>query len=213
MAFVFNYNNLITQIASQLNRNDAVFLSQCPVFITLGEQRIFIDLSQLGNESYCTGNFEAGNGVLAKPPLWGDTLTFSYLDTEGKIHILERVAYEYCRKFINNPAKQNAKVLPRYYTDYGFNRYLIVPTPQHAFAYEIAFLQKAVPLSLEQQTNWNTTYGYDLLLAAACYYATVYLDNEKQQAKWDGIYKERIELYNRYNKGRKADRVSDVLKD
>ena len=213
MAFAFNYENLINEIADELNRNDAIFLAKCPVFITLAEQRIFIDFSQLGNESYLTGTFEAGNGVVAKPPLWGDTLTFSYLDSSGNIVILERVAYEYCRKFINNPTKQNAEALPRYYTDYGYARLLVVPTPQVAFSYEFVLMQKATPLSDTQLTNWYTSYGYDLLLAACCYYASVYLDNQGQQKKWDGVYKERIELYNRYNKSRKADRVTDVLKD
>jgi len=215
MAFAFNYNNLITEISAQLNRNDAVFLAQCPVFITLAEQRIFVDFSQLGNEQYYTGNFVAGVGTLAKPPLWGKTLTFSYLDSNGNVVILERISYEYARKYINNPTAQNALTLPKYYTDKGYGLLLVVPTPQIAFQFEWVFLAKATPLglSVEQQTNWYTTYGYDLLLAACCYYASVYLDNVQQQAKWDKIYKERIELYNIYNKGRKADRNADVLMD
>lgn len=213
MAFGFNYNSLITEIAAECNRNDAVFLSQCPVFISLAEQMIFIDWTHLGSEIYATGNFTAMSGVVNKPSLWGDTLTFSYLDSEGNIQILERVAYEYCRKFINNPSRMNTLALPTYYTDYGYDRWLVVPTPQIAFDYEVAFVQKITPLSLTQQTSWLTTNAYDLLFIACVYYAYSYLSNERLTLDWDKKYKERVEQYNKYNKGRKADRLSDVLKD
>lgn len=213
MAFGFNYTSLIQGIAKEANRNDAAFLNQCPVFISLAEQLIFVDWTHLGNETYATGSFTAGNGVINKPALWGDTLTFSYLDALGNISILERVAYEYCRKFINNPAKQNDSNLPTYYTDYGFDRLLVVPTPQIAFNYELCFVQKIIPLSLSQQTNWLTTNAYDLLFAGCVYYAFAYLANQRLTAEWKQRYVERVEQYNKYNKARKADRVSDVLKD
>lgn len=213
MAFGFNYNNLILEIASNCNRNDAAFLAECPVFISNAEQRIFIDFSQLGNEFYYIDTFTAGSGIVNKPALWGDTLTFSYVDSDGNIVILERVAYEYCRKFINNPSTQNTLVLPTYYTDYGYDRWLVVPTPQVAFDIEVAMIRKIISLGITQQTNWNTTYAYDALLAACNYYAFTYLQNSRMREMWDATYKERIELYNKYNKARKADRLSDVLKD
>ncbi len=213
MTIAVNYNSLITEIAAEFNRNDAVFLTQCPWFISFAEQMLFVDFSHLGNEDYLVGNFVPMNGVINKPALWGDTLTFTYKDPLGKLVILERVAYEYCRKYINDPATQNTLYQPTYYTDYGYNRWLIVPTPQFDFQYEIAYLQKIIPLSLSQQTNWNTTYAYDLLFACCCYWAALYLQNDTLIALWERIYKERLDQYNKYNKGRKADRLSDVLKD
>jgi len=153
------------------------------------------------------------NGVVNKPSLWGDTLTFSYLDALGNITILERVAYEYCRKFISNPSVMNTLVTPTYYTDYGYDRWLVVPTPQTALAYEIAFVQNIVPLSLTQQTSWLTTNAYDLLFAGALFYAFSYLANQRLSDKWENRYKQLVEQYNKYNKARKADRLSDVLKD
>lgn len=213
MAYAFNYDNYITNIGAFLNRNDTVFLSLCPVFLSLGEQRIFIDFSHIGTEQSYTGNFVAGNGIIAKPPLWGDTETFSYLDSTGRVHILERVAYEYGRTFIDNPSTQNDQILPTYYSDSGYGYFIIFPTPQVAFPFQLIFQGKEVPLGTTQPTNWYSTYGYDLLLFAACHEAAAYLDNHSQAAKWDGKYIQRLELYNRYNKGRKADRTSDVLKD
>ena len=213
MAFGFTYNSLITEIIAVTNRNDSVFLDQCPVFITLAEQMIFIDWTHLGNEVYATGNFTAGSGVVNKPSLWGDTLTFSYIDALGNIKILERVAYEYCRKFINNPSIQNTQAPPTYYTDYGYDRWLVVPSPQTALAYEIAYVQKIIPLSLTQQTSWLTTNAYDLLFAGCLYFGFSYLANQRLAEYWKQKYVERVEQYNKYNKGRKADRLSDVLKD
>ena len=213
MAYAFNYDNYIVNMGKFLNRNDAAFLSTCPISLSLAEQRIFIDFSHIGTEQSYTGNFTPNNAIIAKPPLWGDTETFSFLDSTGRIHILDRVAYEYGRTFIDNPSEQNDDTLPTYYTDSGYGFLIVFPAPQEAFAYQLIFQQKAVPLGETQQTNWYSTYGYDLLLFAALHEAACYLDNKSQADKWDGKYIQRLELYNRYNKGRKADRGTDVLKD
>ena len=213
MAFEFNYTTLINQLAQWTNRNDSVFLNQCPIFITLAEQLIFQDFTSLGNESAMVGEFTPNNGVIPKPALWGDTLTFSYLDSEGNITILERVAYEYARQFIDNPSIQNTQTLPQYYTDYGFENWLVVPSPQSAFKFEVIYLTKVTPLATTQPTNWETQNVYDLLFSACLVYAYQYLANSALEQQWQQTYTQRLQAYILYDKGRKADRNANVLKD
>jgi len=213
MAFEFNYTSLITQLAEWTNRNDTVFLNQCPIFITLAEQLLFQDFTSLGNESAMVGEFAPGNGVIPKPALWGDTLTFSYLDSLGNITILKRVPYEYARQYIDNPSTQNTQVTPLYYTDYGFNNWLVVPSPQEAFKFEVIYLNKVTPLAASQPTNWETQNAYDLLFAACLIYAYQYLTNSALEQQWQQTYTQRLQAYILYDKNRKTDRNVNALKD
>lgn len=215
MTITLTYNNLKTSIASWTNRNtvsDTAFAEQIPFFISLAEQAIFKDLSTLGNEKYVKGNFNVNNGIVTRPALWGKTLTFSYLDSDGFIHILERVPYEYCRSFMDEPANQPTTVIPKYYTDYGFSYILVVPSPRVSFSYEFVYLEKIQPLSDNNQTNWNTQNAYDLLFYKSMEKANDWLLNNEQSQKFASLYENRIQAYTMYDKDRKTDRFSDIMK-
>jgi hypothetical protein len=218
MSNVNTFNGLIAAITSWTNRNDAIFISNIPLFISLAEQQFFIDCSTLGNESYVTGTFNAANESVPKPAMWGQTLTFSYIDSLGNIVILERSTYEFIRSLapasniIPTTALPTTQA-PKYYSDYGYNYFIISPTPQAALTYEIAYFQKIQPLSLTNQSNWITQYAYDALFWSCLDKAYRFLDNVADADTYQQKYQDRIAAINEYNKGRKWDRTADATKD
>lgn len=211
MANVTTYDGLVTAITEWCNRNDPTFISNIPIFISLAEQEMFIDLSTLGNEIYSIGHFNAGNGTLPKPADWGRTLTFSYIDDNGKIVVLQRSSYEMIRNYIPKQSSNPTANLPRYYSDYGFNQFLISPTPLVAYKYEIAYFNKITPLSSQVQSNWNSMYAYDPLFYNCLDKAYRFLDNVQDAEIFKALYRERIELYNTYDKKRRYDRTADMM--
>ncbi len=218
MANVNTYDGLIDAIRSWTNRNDAIFISTIPLFISLAEQQFFIDCSTLGNESYVTGTFNATNESVPKPALWGQTLTFSYINSSGDIVVLKRSTYEFIRSLApaNNVIPTTATAIsqqPQYYSDYGYNYFIVSPTPQAALTYEIAYFQKIQPLSPTNQTNWITQYAYDALFWACLDKAYRFLDNIPDADAYMAKYQDRIQAINDYNKGRKWDRTADGMKD
>ena len=217
MTNVNTYNSLITATQQWTNRNDPVFINNIPLFISLAEQQFFIDCPNLGTEAYVTGAFTPNNPTVAKPALWGQTLTFSYIDNTDKIVVLNRVTYELIRSFApgnnivpvtTNPYYGN----PQYYSDYGYNFFIVSPTPTEALTFELAYYEKPQPLSITNQTNWVTEYAYDALFWSILDKAYSFLDNGQDAQVYAGKYGERIQAINHYNAGRRFDRTADAEK-
>jgi hypothetical protein len=211
---VNTYNGLVKAIQQWTNRNDSVFIENIPLFISLAEQQFFIDCSTLGNEFYVTTVFTANNESLPKPVNWGETLTISYIGADGKIVVLKRVSYELIRSFAPaNNISTNSTTTPRYYSDYGYDYFIISPTPVAAYPVEIAYFGKTQMLSSINQTNWITKNAYDALLWSCLNKASQFIDNTVDAAAYLSMYTDRIQAINTYNKGRKSDRASDTMKD
>lgn len=209
---VNTYNGLVEAIKEWTKRNDAVFISNIPLFISLAEQEFFIDCSTLGNQFYVVTTFTANNESLPKPANWGETLTLSYIGSDGKIAVLEPVSYEMIRNFApSNNSIPN--ISPRYYSDYGDDYFLISPTPISDYKVEIAYYGKIQPLSLYNQTNWITEKAYDALLWSCLDKACYFIDNMTNANAYLSKYKDRVDAINKYNAGRISDRTSNPMKD
>lgn len=210
---VNTYAGLVYAIQQWVNRNDDVFITNIPLFISLAEQRVFIDCPTLGTMVYLTGTFNANSGILNKPALWGQTLTLSYIDSLNNIHVLERVPYEFIRTWIPNYTLTPTTLLPRYYTDYGQDYFLISPRPLEAYAFELAYFEKAQPLSITNQTNFITQSQYDMLFKAALSEAYRFIDNTPDAQAYDQLYQDRVQAYSAYNQGHLFDRTVNSTKD
>jgi hypothetical protein len=77
---------------------------------------------------------------------------------------------------------------PKYYSDYDFNNFFIVPTPDIAYPFEINFYQRPIPLSETNQTNWFTQFAPDMLLYAALLESAPYLKNDQRIPIWKDYY-------------------------
>lgn len=218
MSNVNTYTSLINAIQVWVNRNDAVFIANIPLFISLAEQQFFIDCSTLGNQGYVSGSFTPNNPTVAKPANWGQTLTFSYINADDDFTVLNRSTYEFIRAYApaNNIIPVTANIAaqsPLYYSDYGYNYFIISPTPQVAFDFEIAYYQKIQPLSVENQTNWITQYAYDAFFWACLDKAYRFIESFQDADAYNQKYQDRINAINTYNQGRKWDRKADGMKD
>jgi len=217
MTNVNTYSSLITSTQQWVNRNDTVFVNNIPLFISLAEQQFFIDCPNLGTEAYATGVFTPNNPTVVKPALWGQTLTISYIDDTGNFVILNRATYELIRSFAPNNNTIPATTFPlngnpQYYSDYGYNNFIISPTPKEAFTFEVAYYQKAQPLSIENQTNWITEYAYDALFWSVLDKAYKFIENLQTAQLYATEYNSRIQAINNYNLGRKSDRTVDAMR-
>ena len=209
---VNTYTGLLTAIQQWTNRNDAVFIENIPLFISLAEQDFFYDCPLLGTQDYSTGTFNANNATVPKPALWGQTLTFSYIDGDNNVVIMTRVAYEYIRDLVPNKSNTPSSYLPQYYTDYGYNYFLVGPTPLQDFKFEIAYFKKAEPLSLSNQTNWITQYAYNVFFWCCLDKAFRFIDNIPEADAYYQKYQAGVQTLVGYDRDRKNDRSSDTLK-
>lgn len=207
---LYSYDGLVKGITSWTKRSvdDTTFVANIDIFISLAEQQIFNDLSVLGNQQYGTGKLIAGNQIVSKPALWGKTLTLSFLDQDGKnIEIISRAAYEKSLQF-GNPITKTGK--PQYYTDFGFNYFILTPVPDFAYDFQLAYYTKLPPLTVQNQTNWLTQNGYDLLFYCSLAKAYLFLNNPDYSSLYQQLYSDRVNAYTTYDMKRLVDRFTDI---
>src|SRR5574338_623877 len=153
MAFVLTYDSLTSSVQDYLERNDATLVSQIPLFIMLGERRAARDLKILGLKLAITDNVIAGSSVLAKPARWLNDSSFNLGTGVGfntRLFLLQR-SYEWCRTYWPDPTQTST---PKYYaSDYTYNFWFLVPTPDLTYPYEILFYE--TPQLIDQTVSSN----------------------------------------------------------
>lgn len=79
---------------------------------------------------------------------------------------------------------------PEFYSDYNYDNWLIVPTPDAAYEYEIVYYQLLPLLDASNQTNWLTDHAPNALLHGSLLQSTRFLKNDDRIAVWEQSYKE-----------------------
>lgn len=134
----------------------------------------------------------------------GASLTVNVGTTNSVRNQLLPRSYEFCRNYWPNP---NLTGNPRYYADYGFDNWLVVPTPSAAFPLEIAYYQLDNPITPTSQTNWLTENASDLLLYACLYEAALFLKDADRIALYKDAYERAGQAYTIEDRERINDRA------
>lgn len=182
MAEALTYASLLSDVEVYAERDDDPFVNQIPRFVMMAENRLASEVRGLGLQKYVTGNL---NGTtLVKPERWRETVSFNVTVADQRIFLQERT-YDYCRAFCPDPTITGT---PRYYADYEYEHFLIVPTPASTYAFELAYYERPEPLSDTNQTNWITQYAPQLLLYATLLEAQPFLKRPERIAEFQGLY-------------------------
>jgi len=199
MSESMTYDSLMEDIEAYAERDDAPFLTQRARFIMLAENRLSSDAKPLGFVRIVTGNLAAT--TMVKPTRWRRTKSFSILVSGERKYLLER-GYEYCRAYWPVAATTGE---PRFYADYDYENYFIVPTPAAAYDFELSYWERPEPLDAVTQTNWTTRYAPQLLLYASLLEAMQFLKNPERIAEFQGLYNAALSAINGEDNSRAED--------
>ena len=185
MSYVMTFNSLQEDLRRYLERgftsdSDQIVYEQLPRLINLAERRISRELKIQGFNRYVQTTLGANVSVYEKPDRWRDTVSM----TVDGIPIFGR-SYEYCRSYW--PVETDVGA-PKFYAEYDYNHWLIVPTPDKTYTLEISYYELVRPLDDENQTNWLTAYAPNILLYAALLEATPFLKNDERVPVWQSMY-------------------------
>jgi hypothetical protein len=176
------YDSLIRDIQIYAERNDAPFVEQIPRFIELAENRLAVEVKNLGYVRVVSGVLSSN--TLAKPSRWRRTKSFSIMLNGDRKYLFQR-SYEYCRTFAHSNTVTGT---PRYFADYDYEHFLIVPTPDIPYSFELRYYERPTPLSYSVQTNWITQYAPQLLLYASLLEAMPFLKTSERIAEFQALY-------------------------
>lgn len=185
----FTYTDLVTQIKQTVDRvNDDDFDNQLPNFIQQAQVAIARDSKFLGFQVSLTSNFTvANNGVLQKPDRWRQTISINFGTGTNNAtrNFLKLRTYEYVRQYWPDPTVTS---IPKYYAEYNQGNWLIGPSPDQAYPFEVLLYMTPTQLTTSNQTNWLTEYCPDLLLYQCLLQAAPYLKNDSRIPMWDSRY-------------------------
>src|SRR5689334_6095300 len=185
MATAMTFNSLLQDLRDYLERGfvtDTTVYDKLPTLINNAEREIAQDLKILGFLDPLTSNFVTGTSTYAKPDRWRGTVSMNYGAT--KLQLYPR-SYEYCRQFWPNPVLQGA---PKFYADYDYSHWLIVPTPNSNYDWETNVYRMPQLLDNAVQTNWLTDFASTTLLYRSLLECTPFLKDDNRIPTWEKMY-------------------------
>ena len=206
VAAVMTYDSLVNDIQTYLERTDTQTLEKIPQFIMLAEQIIASEIKFLGNLQVVESTLVKGENVIPKPARWRKTVSMNVTVSGKRRPILLRT-YEYIREYWPDPALEAA---PLYFCDYDYEHWLVGPTPDDDYPYEVLYYQRVQPLDSANQSNWFTQYAPQALLYGTLLQAMPFLKNDERMPMWQQNYSQIIEVLKTENVTRAADRQAIV---
>jgi hypothetical protein len=192
MAFVLTYDSLTSAVQTYLERNDSSLISNIPIFIMLGERRASRDLKILGLKVAITDNLIVNQTTFQKPTRWLNDSSFNIGTNvelaEGyntRVFLLQR-SYEWCRTYWPDPTQLGT---PKYYSsDYNYNFWFLVPTPDQTYPYEILYYETPQLLDDTISSNYLSGSVPEVLLYATLLETASYLKDDERIGVWTDYY-------------------------
>ena len=184
MAVVMTYNSLVSDISSYLERTDTATLEKIPTFIMLAEQIIASEIQFLGNLNVVTSTMTPNEPIIVKPVRWYKTVSVNLTSNNERQPVYLR-KYEYLRNYWPNESLTST---PLFYCDYDYTHWLVAPTPDVAYNYEVLYYERVQPLDETNQTNWFTQYAPQAMLYGSLLQAMPFLKNDERLPLWAAQY-------------------------
>jgi hypothetical protein len=167
--------------------SDQLVYEQIPRLINLAERRIARELKVQGLINVITSTMVPGLAVYPKPDRWRTTVSFNFgTGAQGnEYNQLFPRSYEYIRSYWPDRTQTEA---PQFYADYDYNNWIVAPTPDAAYPFEVLVYQLLPLLDDASQTNWLTEYAPQVLLYASLLEATPFLKNDERIPIWQQMY-------------------------
>lgn len=206
------FASLSEDITSYLLRTDVATVDKVPFFIFLAEQRCCKDIINIGIETVAVSNFTVGLSAYPKPSQWRTNLNMNFGSGTGfnTVNNLILTTYEFANIYWPD---RTVLGFPKYYAEYGFNNFLVVPTPDTAYPFEFSYLSLPEPLSINNQTNWLTNYAADVLFYASMLEAVTFVKDFELVDQWGARYQAALTSLNQQDVRRKDDRYTKLESD
>lgn len=205
MATAQTFNTLQQDIQGYLERGtvlDTTVYNQLPRLINNAERRISRDLKILGFQRPLTNNFTAGSPLVSKPDRWRETISFNYGNfnpSTGQYTVRTPMfprSYEFIRSFAPDDSVVDK---PRYFADYDWNTWVIAPTPDQNYPFEVLFWEMPALLDSSNQQNWISIYAPEVLLYSTLLECAPFLKDDQRIATWQSLFNDGMKALSNEN--------------
>lgn len=198
MPTAMTFSSLLEDMRRYLERGAAVdteVFEQLPSLVNLAERAISNELKLQGFINVVVSTLVQGTSVYDKPDRWRETVSMNFGTgtlNNSRTPIFPR-SYEYARTYWPDSTVQ---AVPLFYSDYDYQHWLVTPTPDANYPWEIVYYQQPPLLDDTNQTNWLTDYAPNALLYRALMEATPFLKNDERIPVWQAMYAQQMQAIN-----------------
>lgn len=205
-SFVLTYDSLTSSVLQYLERSDTAVIEAIPTFITLCEFEIAQQIKTLGQQQVVNSTMNVNNAIIPKPARWRKTVSINVTGSSGTPSPVYLRKYEYLLNYNTG----GTTGLPLYYSDYDYDHWLVSPTPDDDYPFQVLFYERLAPLSSTNQTNWLTQNAPNAMLYGTLLQAMPFLKND-QRTIFQQKYQEAMTVLKAEDQLRIADRQSIAI--
>jgi hypothetical protein len=196
-AYVQTYDNLVADVISYMERDDAGFVAQIPSLIGLAESAIAAELKTYLQLTVVETTLRANQEVLAKPARWRKTIS---MKTNGKPMLMRSQDY------VAMYQSESDAGVPLYYAEYDYNNWAFAPKPDQDYPVEIIYYSEIQPLDSQNQQNLFTREAPQAMLFGTLLQAQGYLKALDKLPVWKQYYTDCLAALRKEDNSRRIDR-------
>jgi hypothetical protein len=200
-AYQQTYDNLIADVISYMERDDAGFIAQIPSLIGLAESAIAAELKTFLQLTVVETSLATNQIVLQKPARWRKTVSMKVNGAPILLRSQDYIA-QYQSESINGK--------PLYYGDYDYNNWAIAPKPDQDYSVEIIYYSLIQPLDTSNQQNLFTREAPQAMLFGTLLQAQGYLKALDKLPIWKQYYDDALTALKKEDNLRRIDRNVSV---
>jgi hypothetical protein len=188
------FESLQADLRAYLERGtvaDTTVYAQLPRLINLAERRISRSLKILGFQRPLTSSFEPGSPLLAKPDRWRETISFNFGNqnpSTGQYTVRTPMfarSYEFIRSMWPDDSVTGQ---PKFFADYDYNNWVIGPTPDQGYPFEVMLWEMPALLDDSNTQNWISIYAPEVLLYSSLLECAPFLKDDSRMGTWQALF-------------------------
>jgi hypothetical protein len=180
---VTSYDTLIAAVKAEAEDDGTEFEAFLPISIDAAEETLYkiLDLPEL--EETQTGTVNANDPYLDKPEGY-EMGSFFFIRNSTSSKILVKKLKTFILDYWPNPGETN---VPKYYGDHTRTQFILAPTPESNYGYELRYSKKPTKLSVTNQTNYYTENCSDILFYATMVQMSLFMKAWTQVPQWEAL--------------------------
>jgi len=194
-------SSLKTAIQDYSESTETSFVTNLPNFIKTAEERILKTVQLDDFIKNVTGTATASSPYIGSPSDYLSSNSLAVIDSSSNYNYLQLKHPSFIRDF--TPASSTTG-LPKYYAEFDENTFIVAPTPDAAYTFELHYFFRPSSLTSagDSGTTWLSDNAPNALLYGSLTEAMVYLKNYESLPIYEQRFQEAIGLLKNLGEGK-----------
>lgn len=183
------YGQLKQAIQDYVEYDETTFVNNLPLFIRMAEERILKQVQLTLFRKNATATIFASQQYLRCPEDFLAPFSLSLTGTDGDKFFIEFKDPSFVQEYNPDPTTTG---LPKYFTQFDLNNFLLAPTPDAEYTAEIHYFYRPASITAgsDSGTTWLSENGEMALLYGSLLEANIFIKGEQDVMK---VYAQRLE--------------------